>query len=34
MNSKTHWESIYETKPADAVSWYAPHLRECLRYVA
>jgi SAM-dependent methyltransferase len=31
---KTHWESVYETKPADAVSWYAPHLRESLRYVA
>lgn len=33
-SSKTHWESVYETKPADAVSWYAPHLRESLRYVA
>ena len=34
MSTKTHWESVYETKPADAVSWYAPHLRESLRYVA
>jgi len=33
MSTKTHWESVYETKPADAVSWYAPHLRESLRYV-
>ncbi len=34
MSTKTHWESVYETKPAEAVSWYAPHLRESLRYVA
>ena len=34
MSTKSHWESVYETKPAAAVSWYAPHLRESLRYVA
>jgi 2-polyprenyl-3-methyl-5-hydroxy-6-metoxy-1,4-benzoquinol methylase len=34
MSTKTHWESVYETKPAEAVSWYAPHLQESLRYVA
>jgi SAM-dependent methyltransferase len=33
LSTKTHWESVYETKPAEAVSWYAPHLRESLRYV-
>ena len=33
MSTKSHWESVYETKPAEAVSWYAPHLRESLRYV-
>jgi SAM-dependent methyltransferase len=33
MSTKTHWETVYETKPADAVSWYAPHLQESLRYV-
>lgn len=33
MTTKTHWESVYQTKPADAVSWYAPHLHESLRYV-
>jgi SAM-dependent methyltransferase len=33
MSTKTHWESVYETKPAESVSWYAPHLRESLRYV-
>lgn len=34
MNTKIHWESVYQTKPSDAVSWYAPHLRESLRYIA
>lgn len=33
MTSKTHWDSVYRTKPADAVSWYAPHLETSLRYV-
>jgi hypothetical protein len=33
MSTKMHWESVYETKPAESVSWYAPHLRESLRYV-
>ena len=33
MSARTHWESVYEAKPAEAVSWYAPHLRESLRYV-
>jgi SAM-dependent methyltransferase len=26
MNAHTHWESIYTSKAADAVSWYRPHL--------
>jgi hypothetical protein len=33
LTKKAHWESVYEAKPADAVSWNAPHLRESLRYV-
>lgn len=33
MNTKSHWETVYETKPADAVSWYAPHLRESMRFI-
>jgi 2-polyprenyl-3-methyl-5-hydroxy-6-metoxy-1,4-benzoquinol methylase len=33
MTTKTHWESVYAAKPAEAVSWYAPHLQESLRYV-
>ena len=31
--TKTHWERVYETKAPDAVSWYAPHLDESLRYI-
>jgi 2-polyprenyl-3-methyl-5-hydroxy-6-metoxy-1,4-benzoquinol methylase len=26
MDAETHWETIYKTKAADAVSWYRPHL--------
>jgi SAM-dependent methyltransferase len=33
MNAKIHWESVYDSKAPEAVSWYAPHLRESLRYV-
>lgn len=31
--NKTHWERVYETKSADAVSWYAPHLDESLQFI-
>jgi len=24
MSQKTHWETVYETKANDAVSWYEP----------
>jgi 2-polyprenyl-3-methyl-5-hydroxy-6-metoxy-1,4-benzoquinol methylase len=30
MDVETHWETIYKTKPADAVSWYRPHLEVSL----
>jgi SAM-dependent methyltransferase len=33
MSTKALWESVYQTKPAESVSWYAPHLRESLRYI-
>jgi len=33
MESKDHWESVYETKAADAVSWYAPHLDDSVAYI-
>ena len=26
MVNKQHWETVYQTKAADAVSWYRPHL--------
>jgi SAM-dependent methyltransferase len=26
MNTQTHWEAVYSSKAADAVSWYRPHL--------
>lgn len=33
MEMKSHWESVYNTKTADAVSWYAPHLHASLSYI-
>lgn len=33
VNTKAHWESVYETKSPDSVSWYAPHLLQSLHYV-
>jgi hypothetical protein len=26
MDTKTHWEKVYEAKVPEAVSWYRPHL--------
>ncbi|MGQ3053044.1 MAG: class I SAM-dependent methyltransferase [Roseateles sp.] len=31
--SKSHWDNVYGSKAADAVSWYAPHLAESLVYI-
>ncbi len=25
MQSKSHWENVYATKPSTEVSWYQPH---------
>lgn len=33
MQSKAHWEHIYATKPADAVSWYQPHADQSLALI-
>jgi SAM-dependent methyltransferase len=33
MTSKNHWESVYEHKAADAVSWYRPHLERSLVFI-
>lgn len=27
---RTHWQDVYRLKPADGVSWYAPHLHTSL----
>ena len=31
---ESHWEQIYGTKYADAVSWYTPHLTRSLELIA
>jgi len=33
LSSTEHWERIYSTKAADAVSWYQPHAEPSLRLV-
>src|SRR6202034_2693232 len=33
MNLKTHWDTIYDKKAADAVSWYRPHLETSLELI-
>ncbi len=33
MVDKQHWETVYQTKAADAVSWYRPHLDTSLALI-
>lgn len=33
VESKTHWDHVYQTKAADEVSWYSPHLQTSLRLI-
>jgi hypothetical protein len=33
MNTKQHWDSIYSTKPPQALSWFQPHARSSLRLI-
>jgi hypothetical protein len=33
MASHDHWEEVYTTKAADAVSWYQPHVATSLRLI-
>lgn len=33
MTSKQHWETVYQTKAPDAVSWYRPHLDTSLALI-
>lgn len=32
-DSQAHWEKVYRTKAADAVSWYRPHLEKSLALI-
>lgn len=34
MVDKQHWEKVYQTKAADTVSWYRPHLDTSLDLIA
>jgi 2-polyprenyl-3-methyl-5-hydroxy-6-metoxy-1,4-benzoquinol methylase len=34
MDSKTHWETVYQTKAAHEVSWYRSHLDNSLALIA
>lgn len=33
MSRKNHWEEVYSTKPADAVSWYQEHSELSLKLI-
>lgn len=33
MDKKAHWESVYQTKSPESVSWYAPHLLTSVNYI-
>ncbi|UVL39696.1 class I SAM-dependent methyltransferase [Pseudomonas sp. B21-040] len=33
MQSKAHWEQVYSSKPADAVSWFQQHATNSLRLI-
>jgi ubiquinone/menaquinone biosynthesis C-methylase UbiE len=33
MRSKQHWEKVYETKSADAVSWFQEHAESSLDFI-
>ena len=34
MQQKDHWEQVYSTKPATAVSWFQEHAKQSLRLIA
>ena len=33
MSVETHWETVFNTKAPDAVSWYRPHLEQSLELI-
>jgi len=34
MSTKEHWQSVYERKASDEVSWYRPHLDRSLEFIS
>lgn len=34
MTTRAHWETVYQSKAVDEVSWYRPHLEVSLRLIA
>jgi SAM-dependent methyltransferase len=33
MDARSHWETVYNTKAPEAVSWYRPHLEKSLEII-
>lgn len=33
MVGREHWDAVYRRKPADAMSWYQPHLARSLEFI-
>ena len=33
MTIQTHWDTVYQTKAPDAVSWYRPHLERSIELI-
>jgi 2-polyprenyl-3-methyl-5-hydroxy-6-metoxy-1,4-benzoquinol methylase len=33
MESKSHWEQVYQSKAPETVSWYAPHLETSIKLI-
>ncbi len=33
MNTKSHWDHVYQIKAPTAVSWFRPHLERSLRFI-
>jgi hypothetical protein len=33
MESKSHWEKVYQSKAPETVSWYAPHLETSIKLI-
>lgn len=34
MQTKTHWEQVYTTKPEHSVSWFQPHAHQSVQLIA